>query len=300
MTKKNAKNKIRMSELRMGYSFLIPTVAFLFFFIFIAILYSFYMSFFEWKLFDLGAQKLFVGMDNYLNFFKDQVFGQSLINTLLIVFFCLTVEIILGFLIALTLWTLKKSLRVIQSIILLPMITSPVVVGLIWRYIYDPQFGILNYVLEKTVGVGNLAWLGSESLSLISVIIVDIWQMTPFVILVLFTGMMTISEECIEAARVDGASYWQTVRSVILPSITPIISFCMLIRSMDLFKIFDTIYVMTKGGPGNSTETIALYTYKTGFSYYNMGYAMALSIITLICIIALSSAYMRRKKRSEA
>lgn len=296
MGKKSTWNKLRAAELRMGYSFLLPAVFFLLFFIFVSIVYSFYMSFFEWKLFDLGAEKTFVGITNYLKIFTDEVFGTSLVNTLTIVVACLVVETVLGFLIALTLWTLKKNLRVIQSIILLPMITSPVIVGLIWRYIYDPQFGILNYILRSTTGMQNLAWLGDERLSLFSVILVDIWQMTPFVVLVLYTGMTGISEDCIEAAQVDGARYWQIVRGMILPSIAPLISFAMLIRTMDLFKIFDTIYVMTKGGPGYSTETIALYTYKTGFSYYNMGYAMALSMITLVCIVAISAVYLRKKK----
>lgn len=296
MGKKSTWNKLRAAELRMGYSFLLPAVFFLLFFIFVSIVYSFYMSFFEWKLFDLGAEKTFVGITNYLKIFTDEVFGTSLVNTLTIVVACLVVETVLGFLIALTLWTLKKNLRVIQSIILLPMITSPVIVGLIWRYIYDPQFGILNYILRSTTGMQNLAWLGDERLSLFSVILVDIWQMTPFVVLVLYTGMTGISEDCIEAAQVDGARYWKIVRGMILPSIAPLISFAMLIRTMDLFKIFDTIYVMTKGGPGYSTETIALYTYKTGFSYYNMGYAMALSMITLVCIVAISAVYLRKKK----
>lgn len=297
MKKNSSLNNIRKNELQMGYGFMLPAVVFLVFFIFLSILYSFYMSFYEWKLFDLGAVRTFVGIDNYLNIFSDSVFGKALLNTLLLMFICLIAELVIGFLIALTLWTLKNCSRVIQSIILLPMITSPVVVGLLWRYIYDPQFGILNYFLRITLGVGNLAWLGDESLSLISVMIVDIWQMTPFVVLVLYTAMMGVSDDWIEAAQVDGARYWDIVLQLILPAIAPFISFAMLIRTMDLFKIFDTIYVMTKGGPGYSTETIALYTYKTGFSYYNMGYAMALSMITLLCVIILSSLYIRRSRQ---
>jgi len=296
MRKKNSWDKLRISELKMGYSFLMPAVLFIFLFIFVSILYSFYMSFFQWDLFDLGKVKSFVGVGNYLKTFSDSVFKTSMLNTILLVSVCLIVETVLGFLIALTLWTMKRKMRVVQSIILLPMITSPVIVGLIWRYIYDPQFGILNYFLKSTFGISNLAWLGDESLSLLSVMLVDVWQMTPFVILVLFAAMMGMSEDCIEAAKVDGAGFWQVVRKIIIPFVAPMISFVMLIRSMDLFKIFDTIYVMTKGGPGYSTETIALYTYKTGFAFYDMGYAMALSIITLVCIATISIIYIKRKR----
>ena len=256
------------------------------------------MSFFDWELFDLGKDKVFVGLANYLRMFDDEVFGISLKNTLVIVIVCLLSETTLGFLIALTLSTINRKMRIVQSIILLPMITSPVIVGLIWRYIYDPQFGILNYFLKNTLGIADLAWLGNSSLSLTSVMIVDIWQMTPFVVLVLYAAMMGMSESRIEAARVDGATFWQIVRFVVLPSITPMIAFVMLIRSMDLFKIFDTIYVMTKGGPGYSTETLALYTYKTAFSHYNMGYAMSLSIITLVCIASISLIYIKSRKTS--
>ena len=297
--KRHTDKRLRTGEVVMGYSFSLPVVAFLFFFIFIAIGYCFYMSFFEWKLFDLGADKTFTGLDNYLRVFSDKIFGQAMLNTLLIVVCCIVVETVLGFLIALTLWSMKRTLRVIQTIILLPMITSPVIVGLIWRYIYDPQFGILNYVLRSTIGVGDIAWLGDESTSLLSVMIVDVWQMTPFTILVLFAAMMGISDDWIEAAQVDGARFWRIVRKIILPSVSPMVFFVLLMRTMDLLKIFDTVYVLTRGGPGFSTETLAVYTYKVGFSQYEMGYAMALSIITLLCILLVSCFYMRRSGKAE-
>lgn len=299
MPRGNSWNRSRATELKMGYSFLIPVILFLFFFIFLATIYCFYMSFFEWKLFDLGAQKTFVGLDNYMKIFSDEVFGVSMLNTLTIVVICIFVEMTIGFFIALALWTIKKSLRTVQAMILLPMITSPVIVGLIWRYMYDTQFGIINYFLREIFSASTIAWLGNEKLSLISVIIVDIWQMTPFVVLILYAGMTAISEELFEAAQVDGASYWKIVKKIVMPSILPMISFAVLMRTMDLFKIFDTVYVMTGGGPGISSQTIAMYTYKTGFSYSHMGYAMALSIITLICIISLSTVYMINNKKRE-
>lgn len=255
------------------------------------------MSFFEWKLFDMGANKTFVGFGNYLRLFKDEVFGTVLINTLLIVFVCLVLETILGFVIALALWTLKRPSRLVQTILLLPMITSPVIVALIWRYIYDPQFGILNYFLGKAFGIKNIAWLADARFALPSVILVDIWQMTPFTILILYAAMMNINEDWLEAAQVDGAGFFKTVQKIVIPSVVPMTGFVLLMRSMDLLKIFDTVYVLTRGGPGYATETLAMYTYKVGFSQYDMGYAMALSIVTLIIVLLMSGAYIRRTSR---
>lgn len=287
----------RKRDRAVGYAFSLPAVLFLSFFIIASTLYCFYMSFFEWKLFDMGANKAFVGLNNYINLLKDTVFGTVLKNTLLIVVCCLIVETLLGFVIALVLWALKRTLRIVQTIFLLPMITSPVIVALIWRYIYDPQFGILNYVLRNTVGVENIAWLGDAKYALPSVILVDIWQMTPFTILILYAAMMNISEEWIEAAQVDGAGFFKIVKKIVIPSVLPMTTFVILMRTMDLLKIFDTIYVLTRGGPGYSTETLAMYTYKVGFSQYNMGYAMALSIVTLLIVLVISSVNIWRSSQ---
>ena len=293
----NLKHNANKAKRLMGYSFSMPAVIFLSFFIVVSILYCFYMSFFEWKLFDMGANKVFVGLANYAKLFHDEVFGIVLKNTLLITACCLVLETLLGFAIALALWAWQRKLRVVQTIFLLPMITSPVIVALIWRYIYDPQFGILNYFLHSVFGTGNIAWLGDAKLALPSIILVDVWQMTPFTILILYAAMMNINDEWIEAAQIDGASFFKTVKKIVIPSILPMTSFILLMRTMDLLKIFDTIYVLTRGGPGCATETMAMYTYKVGFSQYDMGYAMALSIATLVVVLLLSIPYIRRQKR---
>ena len=287
----------KRSEWIMGYGFSLPAVLFLAFFVLFSIFYCFHMSFYEWKLFDLGAEKTFVGLDNYIYMFKDKVFRTVVGNSLLIVVCCLAVETLLGFAIALTLWAFNRTTRWMQTVFLLPMITSPVVVGLIWRYIYDPQFGILNYVLGKTLGIGDTAWLGDARYALFSVMVVDIWQMTPFTILILYAALLGISEEWIEAAQLDGAGFFTIVRRIVIPAVLPMTSFILLMRTMDLMKIFDTIYILTRGGPGYATETLAMYTYRVGFSEYNMGYAMALSIVILLIVLAISSIYIRRNNQ---
>ncbi len=280
-----------------GYAFVAPSLIFLCIFIFGMLIYAFYLSFYDWKLFDLGRLKTFVGLSNYINMLTDSIFKTALMNTLKFTFISIIIELVIGFFIALGLWNIKRMKKLIQSVILLPMITAPVIVGLIWRYIYDPQFGILNYTLNVFFNTGEISWLGSHSLAFVSIIIVEVWQMTPFVILVLHAGMAAIPHENLEAARVDGANGWKIVKSIVIPYIFPLVIIVLIMRTMDLYKIFDTVYALTKGGPGYTTETIALYTYKTGFSYYQMGYAMALSIVTLVFIFILSSIYFKKVKK---
>jgi len=257
------------------------------------------MSLYKWRLFDLGRQKEFVALSNFTRIFSDKLFMNAAGNTLLIVGVCLVIEIALGFIIALALWNTQKSLRVIHAIIMLPMITCPVVVSLIWRVIYDPSFGILNYALKRMFGITGLAWLGDVTTALPSVMLMDIWQMTSFVILILYASMTTVPTDCVESAFVDGASFVKTVRHIIIPFMLPAILLVIILRIMDLFRIFDTIYVLTRGGPSSATESLSIYIYKTSFEFHEMGYAMALSLVTLLCILVLSIGYLRARKSRE-
>jgi multiple sugar transport system permease protein len=254
------------------------------------------MSLYRWRLFDLGRARDFVGLENYIRIFSDAMFLNAAKNTFLIVAVCLIVEIVLGFLIALVLWNMQKSLRVVHAIIMLPMITSPVIVALIWRFMFDPQFGIINYVLRAGFGITGIAWLADVNLALPSVMIMDIWQMTPFVILILYASMTTIPNDCIESAFVDGASFWKMVYRIFIPFILPAILLVMILRIMDLFRIFDTIFVLTRGGPGSATESLSIYIYRTSFQFHEMGYAMALSLVTLLCILLVSIGYIGARR----
>ena len=283
------------SERKLGLAFLLPSSIFLVIFLFAPIIYSIYMSLFGWRLFDLGRQKEFVGFANFLRMFSDELFINAATNTLLLVTVCLFFEMVLGFLIALTLWNIQRSLKIVHSIILLPMITSPVIVALIWRYLFDPQFGFLNYILKIAFGITGMAWLGDVSTALMSIMIVDIWQMTSFVILILYAGMTTIPTECVESAFVDGASYGKMVHHIILPFMFPTIFLVMILRTMDLLKIFETIFVLTRGGPGAATESFSTYIYKTGFVFFDMGYATSLSIVTFAFILLVSIGYLKAR-----
>jgi multiple sugar transport system permease protein len=172
-----------------------------------------------------------------------------------------------------------------------------VVAALIWRYVLDPQFGLVNMVIGALGGSRETGWLSSPALALPSIVLVDVWQWTPFVILVLHAGLLAIPDSLLEAARVDGASAWQTIRLVMLPYLTPLVLIVLLFRTMDTYRTFDTVFVLTKGGPGLATETVGLYTYRSGFIFFEMGYAMALAVVVLALIVVISSFYLRLLRR---
>jgi multiple sugar transport system permease protein len=172
-----------------------------------------------------------------------------------------------------------------------------VITALLWRYVLDPQFGVVAQFMTLAGSNGGIDVWGSSALALPGLMLVDIWQWTPFVILVLHAGMLTISQEQFEAAAMDGAGQLRTAWSVILPAIMPQILLVLLFRTMDTYRVFDTVFVLTRGGPRDASETLGLYTYRTGFSHTDMGYAMALSILILVTVAAISAVYVRLLRR---
>ncbi len=234
-----------------------------------------------------------------MKLFTDPQVLNAVANTVEYVIGSVGVELILGFIIASALFELTKGRKLANSLILLPMIIAPVITALIWRYMLDPQFGLVSQVLAVLGIKGGIGFLGSSQLALPSLMLIDIWQWTPFVVLILHAGMLGISEEQFEAARIDGAGRWRILRSIVIPGIAPQILLVLLFRTMDTYRIFDTVFVLTKGGPGTSTQTIGMYTYQTGFSFFDMGYAMTLSVFILVTVALISSFYLRLLRRRE-
>jgi multiple sugar transport system permease protein len=263
------------------------------------LIYSVVLSLFEWRITDINRDKPFVGFDNYVTLFTDPLVLTALGNTAIYVIAAVGIELALGFVIASALFELTRGRRLANSIILLPMIVAPVITALLWRYLLDPQYGLVSQVAMALGSEHGIDFFGSPQLALPALIMVDIWQWTPFVILILHAGMLGISEEQFEAARIDGAGRVRILRSIVVPAIAPQILLVLLFRTMDTYRIFDTVYVLTRGGPGTATETIGLYTYRTGFSYFEMGYAMALSVFILVTVAIISSVYLRLLRRRE-
>jgi multiple sugar transport system permease protein len=281
----------------LGYVMLVPAVILLLVLILAPIVYSIVLSTYDWGLTDVNRAKPFVGLGNFAKFLVDPVVGTALVNTVVFVVASVTIELVLGFVVAMALFEINRGRRMANSLILLPMVIAPVIASLLWRYMLDPGFGTLSQVLRYAGIGGGIDWFGSDSRALAGLVIVDVWQWTPFVILILHSGMLSVPQELFEAARVDGASRPQIAQAVIIPALQPLILLVLLFRTMDTYRIFDTVFVLTKGGPGLSTETIGLYTYQTGFSYFDMGYAMALSTFILVTVVAISAFYVRLLRR---
>jgi multiple sugar transport system permease protein len=263
---------------------LLPTVIVLFVLTIYPTVYSFTLSLNEWNMSNRLATWTFVGLGNYTNILADSRFWNAAQVTGTFIFGTVAVQLLLGMGIALLLQRQVIARGLLRTALLLPMMTTPVVVGLIWRFMYNPTQGILNYLLGQ-VGLPTPNWLGSLQTGFIAVMIADIWEWTPFMVLILLAALQTLPQEPFEAAAIDGASAWQAFLHITLPLLRPTIVVAVLIRAIDSFKTFDLVYVLTNGGPGTSTETLSFYTYKWGFKFFQMGYASALSFVMLIMVI---------------
>jgi multiple sugar transport system permease protein len=231
---------------------------------------------------------------NFARLFQDRVFAVAAAQTLIFTAVALTIEFALGLGLALLIESLARGRVLFRAGLLVPMLLPPVVAAVAWRLIYNPQFGLLNGTLRQFgVNTSQLTWTSGESSALISVILVDIWEWTPFLFLLLSAGLQAIPLEPLEAARIDGAGPWQVFRDVILPLLKPTILLALLLRAMDLVRIFDQIFILTQGGPGTATETASLYIYRTAFRFSNFGYAAAMSFVLLAATMLFSRGLAR-------
>lgn len=237
----------------------------------------------------------FRGIGNYIELFKDSRFLHSLGVTLIFVFSAVGLEFLVGLGVALLLSRQFWQKRVFISLIYIPMIMAPIAVALMWRMLYNADFGPINYFLLSANLTGRkIAWLSETRYALFSLIVVDVWQWSPFVFLVLYAGLQSVPPELLEAAQIDGASRWKAFRYIIFPFLSSFIILAFLFRIMDAFKIFDSISVLTKGGPGTSTEVVSWLSYLTGFTYFRLGYAAAMSMILFAIIMVISQTLLRK------
>jgi multiple sugar transport system permease protein len=231
---------------------------------------------------------------NFTRLLQDRVFAVSALQTIALTAVALSIEFILGMALALLIDSLARARSLFRASLLVPMLLPPVVAAVAWRLIYNPQFGALNGTLRWLgLNTAALTWTSGEKSALPSVILVDIWEWTPFLFLLLSAGLQAIPPEPIEAARIDGAGAWRIFRDVTLPLLKPTILLALLLRAMDLVRIFDQIFILTQGGPGTATETVSLYIYRTAFRFSNFGYAAAMSFVLLAATMLFSRGLMR-------
>ena len=272
--------------------FLGPSLAILLFLIAYPFVMLIYYSFFNFS-FLRPINTKFVGLTNYLLILTDTYTWERFIFTFKYVGLSVTIQFILGILIA---WLLQRNFRgkdAVFTIVLMPMMLCPIVVGLLWRYMFNTEWGIINYFLHNLLGFARIEWLGREQNSLWATIIANTWMWTPFMVLLASAAFSSVPKYLYEAASVDRASGWFKFTNITLPLSAPILVLALLFRLMDEMKQFDLIYTLTGGGPGNATQTVSFTVYKTAFQYFYTGEGSAWAFILLIIIIGLSSILIR-------
>jgi len=259
--------------------FLIPITLYMIIFFLYPIIYEIYISFFDY---DLGSPKEFIGLQNYMKIGKDDQFIGSLGTTFIFISATVLCSLILGLSIALLLNKESRAMDIIRTVILIPTVFTPLVAGLVWKALYHPDLGMISFYLRK-LGIDIGRGLTVErSTALFSVIIVDIWEWTPMMVIILLAGLKGLPVEPYESASLDGASKWQLFRYLTLPLIRPTIVVALLIRTLDGLKVFDIIFAITRGGPGTATTVSNLRIYEVGMQNMEIGYASALANVILV------------------
>jgi multiple sugar transport system permease protein len=284
------------SEQRQLWMFLVPSGALLGAVMIFPLGYALYLSLCHYDL-GSGAHD-FIGLGNYAELLADARFWASLSRTIGIVLSAVGLEFCVGLLVAYGLYRLTFGVRAFNLLLFLPSIITPVVAALFLKWMFMGRWGLIDSVLIG-LNIFPVDWLGDAVWARLTIVLADSWQFTPFMILVLYAGLNTVDQSQIEAAQLDGAGGWTVLFRIMLPAIKPLILFVIVIRMMDAFRMFDTIYVLTAGGPGTATETITMYTYTLAFRLLLVGKASALGVLTLIVIAAMTAAVIALLYRKE-
>jgi len=275
------------------YAMVAPSVVLIVSLTLFPVLYLLWISLLDWDL--QRAGRAFVGLANYAGALQDRRMWEALAHTLVIMAVAVTAELVLGLVLAEVLAGALPGKRVVIPLLILPVIMSPIVAGYGWRMLWDTQYGPINQLLGWLLGRPvTLVWLINSKTVYFSLIVTEVWQWTPFMFLALLAGLVAISPEIHEAAAIDGAGRWQRFWQITLPLVRPLMLVALLIRALDVFKIFDTVFSLTFGGPGTFTETITLYVYLLGFRNFRLGYTAAMAVLVLALVSLATTALLRR------
>ncbi|MEJ7631168.1 MAG: sugar ABC transporter permease [Rubrobacteraceae bacterium] len=243
-----------------------------------------------------GISFEFAGLANWARMFTDEVVGAAWARAALYFVATVGIEMVLGIAIALLIHELVWGKNLVLSLILLPMFMAPVIVGLLGRFLTDSSYGLYAFVLRET-GIFESDILGTSSSALTAVILMDVWEWTPLVVLIVLAGLASVNQYVIEAAKVDGANYLARLRHIVAPSIAGVVIVALLVRSMDAIRYFDIITVTTNGGPGNTTKIIPIRLYETAFRFFDLGYAAAIGLGMLVFSILVATVFVRILER---
>lgn len=282
----------RFIDRRQALVYPAPTVIALFLIVVIPIGYNLYLAFTKWTI-GLGSPR-FIGLDNFIEIFQDDRVWNGLMVMIYFSGLSLTLELVLGLLIALYFHRQFKGSEVVQAIYIFPFAATPVAVALIWRIMLNPEIGVMNYLLNS-IGLPGSLWVSSAATVIPSLVLVDVWKWTPMITLIVLAGLKSLPQDPYEAARIDGANTLQIFWYITLPLIRPVLIAALMLRSLDNLKEFDTIYTITQGGPGIASETLYLYSYNVGFSFFKAGYGSALMVVVFLIVLVFNVVMNRMR-----
>ncbi|MHB8581329.1 MAG: carbohydrate ABC transporter permease [Ignavibacteriaceae bacterium] len=289
------KEKYNRSDLRSALIFLSPTLIIFSTFILFPVFFSFYLSFQKWNMF--SGESTFVGLANYSKLFNNPDFWLVLKNTAIYTFATVPLNIIFSLLIAYLLGKKIFGKKLLRTLFFAPVVISPVAAAVIWRWLYDPNFGLINYFLAF-FGIGTINWLNDPSAAMFALIIMGVWKTFGINMILFSAGLQAIPETYYEAALIDGASPWARFWNITIPMLSPTLFFIMVMSMIGSFQVFDLVYVLTSGGPLGSTKVLVFYIYEYAFKYFQMGYASAASYVLfaiLFVFTMIQIKYMKSK-----
>src|SRR5918995_917175 len=287
-----------LSDRRLALLFILPALALLVFLSIWPLIRLIWLSFTDYSVTrDVPAS--FIGLDNYIDVITSPVTQNRALTTLIFVVGAIALQTVLGFAIAFLISRRVRGRGALTTLFLIPMMLSPIVVGLFWKFMLDTQFGVVNSFLDS-LGLGRVEWLTQQRMALLSLIIVDTWQWTPFIMLIALAGLTAVPKYLYEAAEIDRASEWFKFRRITMPLVWPLLLIAVMFRAIEAFRLFDLVYILTGGGPGGTTETLSFNVYKVAFFGFDTGRASAYGILMVIVVIIAAQFYLRYLNRLQA
>ncbi|MDN5853134.1 MAG: sugar ABC transporter permease [Actinomycetia bacterium] len=284
-----------LTDRLLAVSFISPALALLIFLSIWPLIWLIRLSFTDYSVTrDIPAS--FVGLENYVDVLTSETTHQRALTTLIFVSGAVVCQTVLGFAIAYLISRRTRGRGALTTIFLIPMMLSPIVVGLFWKFMLDVQFGVVNSFTDS-LGLGRAEWLTDQNLALVSLILVDTWQWTPFIMLIALAGLTAVPKHLYEAAETDRASDWFKFRRITLPLVWPLLLIAIMFRAIEAFRLFDLVYVLTNGGPGGTTETMSFQVYKIAFFGFDTGRASAYGVLMVIIVVIATQIYLRYLNR---
>lgn len=288
---KKARSIARVSE---PYLYLVPTVVGLLLFSAGAVVGSLLISFSRW---DIITPPEWVGIENYRLMFRSELFWSVFWNTWYFTLLYVPLTILTSLALALLVNQRLKGIAFFRTVYFFPVVSSMIAVALVWSWMYNPEHGLLNFLLKSLFGIQGPAWLADSDWAMPAMVLVAVWKTTGYSMVIFLAGLQGIPDELYEAAGLDGAGRWAKFRNVTVPMLSPTIFFVLVITLINSFQVFEQTYVMTKGGPANATMTLSFFIYQNVFQFFKMGYAAAMSYVLFAIIAAITFAQFRLQKR---